>query len=137
METPWVGAINPRAVQCGAGCGRGGDMEVTEVRIHLRNEARLKAFATVTFDGAFAVHNMKVVKGNNGLIVCMPSRKIKDGTYKDIAHPINNKFRSRLEGIILKAYKEETAKSGIGTPALENHPPEADAGMPRADRVAH
>ncbi len=87
-------------------------MEITEVRIHLRNEARLKAFATVTFDSAFVVHNMKVVSGNNGLIVCMPSRKIKDGTYKDIAHPINNEFRGVLEQLILKEYEKEMAKSG-------------------------
>jgi len=92
-------------------------MEITEVRIHLRNEARLKAFATVTFDNAFVVHNMKVVNGNNGLIVCMPSRKIKDGTYKDIAHPINNEFRGRLEQLILKEYENENAKAGpMATP---------------------
>ena len=87
-------------------------MEITEVRIHLRNEARLKAFATVTFNNAFVVHNMKVVNGNNGLIVCMPSRKIKDGTYKDIAHPINNEFRGKLEQLILKEYEKEVAKAG-------------------------
>ena len=87
-------------------------MEITEVRIHLRNEARLKAFATVTFNNAFVVHNMKVVSGNNGLIVCMPSRKIKDGTYKDIAHPINNEFRGKLEQLILKEYEVEVAKAG-------------------------
>ena len=88
-------------------------MEITEVRIHLRNEDRLKAFATVTFDGAFVVHNMKVVNGNKGLIVCMPSRKIKDGSYKDIAHPITNDFRHSLEQVILKTYNEELAKGGI------------------------
>ncbi|MCX5784785.1 MAG: septation regulator SpoVG [Elusimicrobia bacterium] len=104
-------------------------MEVTEIRIHLRNEARLKAFATVTFDGAFVVHNMKVVNGNNGLIVCMPSRKIKDGTYKDIAHPIDNEFRSKLEGIILKAYKEETEKSGTSVDEIR----QPAAGAPRVD----
>ncbi|OGS06527.1 MAG: septation protein SpoVG [Elusimicrobia bacterium RIFOXYA12_FULL_51_18] len=87
-------------------------MEITEVRMHLRSEDRLKAFATVTFDGAFVVHNMKVVNGNKGLIVCMPSRKIKDGSYKDIAHPINNDFRHTLEQVILKAYNEELAKGG-------------------------
>ena len=87
-------------------------MEITEVRIHLRNEDRLKAFATVTFDGVFVVHNMKVVNGNKGLIVCMPSRKIKDGSYKDIAHPITNEFRHTLEQAILKTYNEELAKGG-------------------------
>jgi len=88
-------------------------MNITEVRIHLRNEDRLKAFATVTFDGVFVVHNMKVVSGNNGLIVCMPSRKIKDGSYKDIAHPITNEFRHTLEQVILKTYNEELAKGGV------------------------
>ena len=92
-------------------------MEITEVRIHLRNEARLKAFATVTFDNAFVVHNMKVVHGNNGLIVCMPSRKIKDGTYKDIAHPINNEFRGSLEQLIIKEYEKEVAKGPVPVPA--------------------
>ena len=91
-------------------------MEITEIRIHLRTEDRLKAFATVTFDGAFVVHNMKVVKGTKGLIVCMPSRKIKDGSYKDIAHPITNDFRDKLEKVILKAYNDELAKGG--TPAV-------------------
>lgn len=94
-------------------------MEITEVRIHLRNEARLKAFATVTFDNAFVVHNMKVVDGNTGLIVCMPSRKIKDGTYKDIAHPIHNEFRGKLEQLILKEYGATVANAGAAAaPAL-------------------
>jgi len=88
-------------------------MDITEVRIHLRSEDRLKAFATVTFDGVFVVHNMKVVNGNNGLIVCMPSRKIKDGSYKDIAHPIANDFRHALEQVVLKAYNDELAKGGV------------------------
>lgn len=87
-------------------------MEITEVRIHLRNEQRLKAFATVTFDNIFVIHNMKVINGNNGFIVCMPSRKIKDGGYRDIAHPITNDFRHKLEEVILKAYNEELEKSG-------------------------
>ncbi len=68
-------------------------MEITEVRIHLRNEDRLKAFATVTFDGVFVVHNMKVVSGNNGLIVCMPSRKIKDPCPKcNFRNAVRSKF---------------------------------------------
>ncbi len=88
-------------------------MEITGVRIYLRNEDRLKAFATVTFNGAFVVHNMKVVNGSKGLIVCMPSRKIKDGSYKDIAHPITNEFRHTLEQVVLKAYNEESEKGGV------------------------
>ncbi len=96
-------------------------MDITEVRIHLRNEDRLKAFATVTFDSAFVVHNMKVVSGNNGLIVCMPSRKIKDGSYKDIAHPITNDFRHMLEQVILKTYNEELIKGGVPAAQAVSH----------------
>ncbi|MEA3306405.1 MAG: septation regulator SpoVG [Elusimicrobiota bacterium] len=91
-------------------------MDITEIRIHLRSEERLKAFATVTFDNVFVVHNMKVINGNKGLIVCMPSRKIKDGTYKDIAHPITNDFRTSLEELILKAYEDELDKAGNAVP---------------------
>lgn len=95
-------------------------MEITEIRIHLRNEDRLKAFATVTFDNTFVVHNMKVVNGNKGLIVCMPSRKIKDGTYKDIAHPITNEFRSKLEEAVIGEYNKALKSEGKAT-AAEKH----------------
>lgn len=95
-------------------------MEITEIRIHLRNEDRLKAFATVTFDNTFVVHNMKVVNGNKGLIVCMPSRKIKDGTYKDIAHPITNEFRSKLEEAVIGEYNKALKAEG-NKAAAEKH----------------
>lgn len=95
-------------------------MEITEVRIHLRNESRLKAFATVTFDNTFVVHNMKVINGNKGLIVCMPSRKIKDGSYKDIAHPITNEFRNKLEKVILDEYNKAIQSQGNTTPTQGN-----------------
>lgn len=81
-------------------------MEITEVRIHLRPESKLKAFATVTFDNTFVVHNVKIVSGKKGLVVSMPSRKVKDGSYKDIAHPITNDFRSKLEKAVLDAYNK-------------------------------
>jgi stage V sporulation protein G len=68
------------------------------------------------------VHNMNVVNGNNGLIVCMPSRKIKDGSYKDIAHPISNEFRHKLEEAILKVYNVELAKGGVPAAAGSTDP---------------
>lgn len=74
------------------------------------NEDRLKAFASVIFDNEFVVRNMKVVEGTNGLFLCMPSRKMPDGTHKDMAHPINHPFREYLESHILKAYQEEVGK---------------------------
>ena len=87
-------------------------MEITEVRVHLRNEEKLKAFATVTFDNCFVVRNMKIISGNKELILCMPSRKLTDGTYKDVAHPINVDFRKVLEDKVLSCYHEELKKAG-------------------------
>lgn len=92
-------------------------MEITEVRVHLRNEDKLKAFATVTFDNCFVVRNMKIISGNKDLILCMPSRKLPDGTYKDIAHPINIDFRKVLEDKVLACYRDEMTKSGGLAPA--------------------
>lgn len=86
-------------------------MEITEVRVTLRNENRLKAFVTATFDKCFAVRNMKIVQGDNGLMLCMPSRKLLDGTYKDIAHPINAEFRAYLEKTIFEGYEKELKKT--------------------------
>lgn len=86
-------------------------MEITEIRVHLRNEEKLKAFATVTFDNCFVVRNMKIIEGNKGLILCMPSRKLPDGTYKDIAHPINVPFRKLLEDKVMACYHEEMKKA--------------------------
>jgi stage V sporulation protein G len=80
-------------------------MEITEVNINLRDEDKLKAFVNVTFDDVFVVRGLKVIAGKSGLFVCMPSRKLEDGTYKDIAHPISNEFRQRLEGQILDEYR--------------------------------
>ena len=85
-------------------------MEISEIRVHLRSEDKLKAFVTVTFDNCFVVRNMKIVEGNKGLILCMPSRKLPNGTYKDIAHPISMEFRKTLEDRIMAAYQEELKK---------------------------
>ena len=82
-------------------------MRITEIRVHLRGEDRLKAFATVTFDECFVVHNMKIVEGAKGLILCMPSRKLPDGTYRDIAHPVSAPFRKVLEDQVMAAYRAE------------------------------
>ncbi len=82
-------------------------MEITEIRVTLRDEDRLKGFANVTFDGAFVVRGMKIIEGNDGLFVSMPSRKRSNGTYQDIAHPINRETRELIEESVLKAYAEE------------------------------
>ncbi len=82
-------------------------MEITEVRVFPMNEEKLKAYATVTFDDCFVVRDLKVIAGNSGLFVAMPSKKRKDGTFKDIAHPLNNDFRAKIEKAVLDAYQVE------------------------------
>ena len=95
-------------------------MEITEVRITLRDEAKLKAFANVTFDNAFVIRGLKVINGNSGYFVSMPSRKRKDGTHQDIAHPINNETRKLIEDKVLAAYEGELRKKGTGTGSSES-----------------
>lgn len=90
---------------------RGNRMKITEVRVHLRGEEKLKAFATIVFDDSFAVRNVKVIEGKNGLFVSMPSRKRKDGTYQDVAHPLNNETREMIEKQVIAQYEEELKKA--------------------------
>ncbi len=85
-------------------------MEITEVRVSLREEDRLKGYATITFDQCFVVRNIRIVKGEKGLMVCMPSRKLADGSHRDVAHPISNDFRHVIETKVLAAYNEELQK---------------------------
>jgi len=82
-------------------------MNITEVRIFPKEEEKLKAYAAVTFDNAFVVHNIRIVKVERGLLVCMPSRKNNDGAFRDIAHPITNEFRRELEQKVLTAFEEK------------------------------
>lgn len=86
-------------------------MEITEVRVTLRNEEKLKAFANVTFDSAFVIRGLKVIKGTGGYFVSMPSRKRPDGTHQDIAHPINSSMRKYIEDAILDEYHKTLAES--------------------------
>jgi len=94
-------------------------MDFTEVRVTLRDEPRLKAFVNVTFDDDFVVRGMKVIEGRKGLFVAMPSRKGKDGTFRDIAHPINNEMRKKLEKVVLDEYYSKCEEEGK-TPESSN-----------------
>lgn len=87
-------------------------MEITEINISLRNEEKLKAFVNVTFDDMFVVRGMKVIKGAEGFFISMPSRKMPDGTYRDIAHPIRNEFRQYIEKEIIQEYQKVLEQSG-------------------------
>lgn len=91
-------------------------MEITEVRVTLRDEEKLKAFANLTFDEEFVIRGLKIINGNNGYFVSMPSRKRADGTHQDICHPINNRMRERIEKAVLAAYEEELKAVAAGKP---------------------
>ncbi len=84
-------------------------MEITEVKVFPVYEERLKAYVTITMDHCFIVRDLKVIHGNNGLFVAMPSKKRKDGTFRDIAHPLNSECRDTMESVILDAYRRETS----------------------------
>ena len=88
-------------------------MEITEVRITLRDEEKLKAFVNITFDNAFVIRGLKVINGNQGYFVSMPSRKRSDGTHQDIAHPVNNEMRRLIEEKVLQAYESELKTQGV------------------------
>jgi stage V sporulation protein G len=90
-------------------------LEITEVRIALRDDDKLKAFASMTFNDAFVIRGLKIIEGTNGMFVAMPSRKKPDGTFQDIAHPINNESREAIESRILDEYEKERAKQLIGS----------------------
>jgi stage V sporulation protein G len=87
-------------------------MEVTEVRVFPVDEEKLRAYVTITFDRCFVVRDLKIIHGTSGLFVSMPSKKRKDGTYRDIAHPINNETRRMIEEKILAEYQKVVAQGG-------------------------
>ncbi len=85
-------------------------MEITEVKVFPVNEDKLKAYVTIIFDNCFVVRDLKIINGNTGLFVAMPSKKRKDGTFRDIAHPLNSDMRNALEKKILLIYEDELKK---------------------------
>ncbi|NNE09685.1 MAG: septation regulator SpoVG [Gemmatimonadetes bacterium] len=94
-------------------------MEITEVRVTIRPDDKLKAFASITFDHCFVVRGLKVIEGNKGLFVAMPSRRRPDGTFQDIAHPINAPMREEIEGRVISQYLEEAGSDeGISQSAV-------------------
>ena len=87
-------------------------MEITEVRVFPVNEEKLRAYVTITFDQCFVIRDLKIIQGATGLFVSMPSKKRKDGTYRDIAHPINNETRRMIEEKIIGEYHKMVAEGG-------------------------
>ncbi|MDE6851474.1 MAG: septation regulator SpoVG [Lachnospiraceae bacterium] len=86
-------------------------MQVTDVRVRkIAKEGKMKAVVSITLDEEFVVHDIKVIEGDKGLFIAMPSRRAGDGEYRDIAHPINSGTREKLQGIILERYEEAMAE---------------------------
>ena len=89
-------------------------MTITDVRVRkIASEGKMKAIVSVTFDNEFVVHYIKVIEGQNGLFIAMPSRKTPDGEFKDIAHPINTETRERIQGAILEAYEKAVSEESL------------------------
>ena len=85
-------------------------MQITDVRIRkVEKEGKMKAVVSITIDEEFVVHDIKIIEGENGLFIAMPSRKAADGEYRDIAHPINSNTRDRIQKLILEKYQETMA----------------------------
>ena len=86
-------------------------MNITDIRIRLvtKEDSKLKAVATFTIDGVFVVHDVKVIEGNNGNFIAMPSKQAPSGEYRDIVHPLNTETREQLSSAILAAYEKEKA----------------------------
>jgi stage V sporulation protein G len=96
----------------------GESMEITEVRVFpVNNEERLKAYATITIDNVFLIRDLRIINGNAGLFVAMPSRKMKDGSFKDIAHPLNSETRQMIEKKVIPEYERELADPAKQEPA--------------------
>ena len=93
-------------------------MKITEVKVYPVNEDRLKAYVSLTIDDCFIIRDLKIIDGNTGLFVAMPSKKRKDGQFKDIAHPINQDTRAEIEKMIFDAYEAEIKKMGDSLASL-------------------
>ena len=89
-------------------------MNITDVRVRkVTKEGKMKAVVSITIDDEFVVHDIKVIEGEKGLFIAMPSRKATDGEYRDIAHPINSTTRDRIQNIILDQYQEAMAAEAV------------------------
>ncbi|MEK6580109.1 MAG: septation regulator SpoVG [Bdellovibrionota bacterium] len=91
-------------------------MDITEVKVFTVDEEKLKAYVTIVIDDCFVVRDLKVISGNGGLFVAMPSKKRKDGSFKDIAHPLNQETRTDLEKKVLEAYLAEIKRPDSPAP---------------------
>lgn len=105
-------------------------MDITEVKVFPIQEEKLKAFVSIVFDHCFMVNDIKIIQGKDGLFISMPSRKKKNGEFKDVAHPLNNETRRTIEGKILAEYERVLAERGEAAPVFgERHADSPALGM--------
>jgi stage V sporulation protein G len=104
-------------------------MEITEVKVFPVNEDKLKAYITIVLDNCFVIRDLKIINGNTGLFVAMPSKRRKDGAFKDIAHPLNQSTRAQMEKKILEAYLTDlrSRPSAISALSAEDAEKRADS----------
>jgi stage V sporulation protein G len=98
-------------------------IEITEIRVALRDDPKLKAFVSITINDSFVIRGLKIIHGNSGLFVAMPSRKRPDGKHQDLAHPINDSTRRYLHAKVMEAYEVELASptSNAKSESYGNH----------------
>lgn len=89
------------------------NVEITDVRVVPVRDEKLKAYVSIVFDGCFLVNDLKVIQGKEGLFVSMPSRKLRNGEFKDVAHPLNQRTRDWLEARVLEAYRSTVDGAGV------------------------
>lgn len=87
-------------------------MQITDVRVRkVAKEGKMRAVVSITIDNEFVVHDIKVIEGEKGMFIAMPSRRAQDGEYRDIAHPINSETRDRIQALILEKYMETASET--------------------------
>ena len=107
-------------------------MEITDVKVIPVDDEKLKAFVSIVFDHCFVVTDIKVINGPKGLFVSMPSKKRKDGTFKDIAHPLNNQTRQYLEEKVLGVYRQQVSTDSTPASSASPEPAAPEAAAPEA-----
>jgi len=87
-------------------------VKITDVRLRkIETEGKLRAYVSITFDDSFVVHDLRVIDGNKGMFVAMPSKRLPNGEHKDIAHPINTEIREKIQNAVLDVYRKETEET--------------------------
>lgn len=98
-------------------------MNITDVRVRkVNSDGKMKAVVSITLDDCFVIHDIKIIEGNNGRFIAMPSRKVGEGDFRDIAHPIQSETRNHLQTVIFEAYEESLRQEAEVVDVEENEP---------------